>query len=105
MERQTAKSRDQIVDRLLFERHITPEEAEILREPRQVMPELPGIPWWSPPLPTPLTPVDMLSGGVMPCLFEEAAKRGEAGPLCLSCPCPRCTPRCVSAGSSHASEV
>ena len=104
MERQTAKSRDQIVDRLLFERHITPEEAEILREPRQGdLSPVRFVPWSE--LLESLPIQDMPPARVAPCLFEEAAKRGETGPLCLSCPCPRCTPRCVSAGSSHASEV
>ena len=87
--------RDQIVDRLLFDRHITPEEAEVLRGASTPWP------WAWPEAPVYPNPFEVDPHIYKPspntgqiCLFEEAAKRGETGPLSLSCPCPRCTLRC-----------
>jgi hypothetical protein len=33
-------------------------------------------------------------GGVPPCIFDDIPLEDRMKPMCISCPCPKCTPYC-----------
>lgn len=107
------------IDQLLYDRHLTPEGARILRTKLQAKAPLdaeklqevieklrPSIPLEriTEPLPEPFQIPPFVTGG-RDCLFEQfqRANPQHTGPLGLSCPCPRCTPQCLTsyAGTSE----
>lgn len=59
-----------------------------------------------PQAPTPLRPADLTKAvrpygalGEIPCVFDNMPEAEKMKPLCISCPCPKCSPYALSSGS------
>ncbi|UZS00971.1 hypothetical protein [Pseudomonas phage vB_PsaM_M1] len=59
-----------------------------------------------PQAPTPSRPADLTKAvrpygalGEIPCVFDNMPESEKMKPLCISCPCPKCSPYALSSGS------